>query len=113
MNEGKDSVDRIGGTQLYMAPETLQNISPETSSHQPRIQQTFAQDIWTIGVDQQGPQIEFLLRVANGEPAALPDHYSENLKALIMKMLIKDPAQRITASEIIQLPEVQAKLEKK
>ncbi|KAA6397734.1 MAG: putative NEK protein kinase [Streblomastix strix] len=128
INEGEDSVDSREFTMLYVAPETFQNISPETNSHQ-KLKLTTAADIWTIGVvcyellakrhpfmnenDDQVSVMEFVRRVIEDEPAALPDQYSENLKALINRMLIKDPAQRITAFEIHEWPEIQAKLEKK
>ncbi|KAA6377694.1 MAG: putative NEK protein kinase [Streblomastix strix] len=130
MIEGKDSIDSQGFTMLYVAPETLYNIFPEVSSLQnQKLKLTTAADIWTIGVvcyellaqrhpfmnenDQQSPQIKIVRHVADNEPAALPYHYSEKIRNLILRMLVKDPQCRIKASDIIQLPEIQAKLEKK
>ncbi|KAA6366167.1 MAG: hypothetical protein EZS28_038306 [Streblomastix strix] len=84
-------------------------------------------DIWAIGVICYelatlrhpfmtensmfvGNRIESITKV---EPAEFPDHVPENMQNLILRMLDKNPKTRITAEQIMQVPEVFASLAKK
>ncbi|KAA6356044.1 MAG: hypothetical protein EZS28_048429, partial [Streblomastix strix] len=91
------------------------------------IVQTPACDIWAFGVmmfqllAQRHPffdsateadvlEEEFIHRVVNLPPAELPDHYPLKLRSLIKQMLEKDPSHRISAEEILNVPEVAAQI---
>ncbi|KAA6363265.1 MAG: putative NEK protein kinase, partial [Streblomastix strix] len=90
--------------------------------------QKFATDIWACGIilyellTHKHPftfgktnilQQEFIRRVINEDPPELPLHYPENMRKLIKAMLVKNPETRITAEQIMQVPEVIASLAKK
>ncbi|KAA6367842.1 MAG: putative AGC family protein kinase, partial [Streblomastix strix] len=135
---GKDYTTNHGGTFLFQAPEVLSNKNKDSSDKDQiedkrlalKLIQTTAVDIWAIGVmlfellAQRHPFFdsqteadvsaeEFIHRVISLPPAELPDHYPINLRNLIRRMLIKDPAQRIQADQILELPEVAAQLSQK
>ncbi|KAA6372825.1 MAG: putative CMGC kinase, CK2 family [Streblomastix strix] len=125
---GREYVTAHGGTFLFQAPEVLRNKSKEKKEKGPKqkIVQTPACDIWAFGVmmfellaqrhpffdsqDEDIPAEEFIQRVVNLPPAELPDHYPLRLRNLIKQMLEKDPSQRISAEEILNVPEVAAQL---
>ncbi|KAA6363690.1 MAG: putative Serine/Threonine kinase domain protein [Streblomastix strix] len=105
-----------GGTKHYKAPELFTRN---------RIVITTAADIWAFGVmifelisqrhpffdsNTEGyiPDEEFIRRLTTEEPANLPAQYPESLKNLIKMMLAKDAARRITAEEILEIPEIAA-----
>ncbi|KAA6396556.1 MAG: putative NEK protein kinase [Streblomastix strix] len=131
---GREYTTNHGGTFLYQGPEILRNkskaqVGEENSIPQKIIQTTYA-DIWAFGVmmfellaqrhpffnDKTEGDIsaeEFIHRVVDLPPAELPDHYPLKLKNLIKQMLVKDPSQRKSAQEILEVPQVTAALEGK
>ncbi|KAA6370287.1 MAG: putative Serine/threonine protein kinase [Streblomastix strix] len=103
---GREYTTNHGGTTIYLSPEILHGKDIQGQKQdQGKIRQTKAADIYAIGVmifellAQKHPFIgdneedlslhEFTTRIINEEPAELPSHYSENLKALIKRMLEK------------------------
>ncbi|KAA6369496.1 MAG: hypothetical protein EZS28_034976, partial [Streblomastix strix] len=108
---------------VYQAPEVLRY-----KDGSEKITQTFAVDIWAIGVvvyellskrhpfaqEKKGkdylPITEIARRILEEEPEELPSHYPLNMRNLIKQMLMKDPSRRITAEEILNIPEVAANL---
>ncbi|KAA6380542.1 MAG: putative NEK protein kinase, partial [Streblomastix strix] len=103
-----------GGTKHYKAPELISQLRPILKP---------SLDIWTLGVmifeliaqrhpffdnKTEGyiPDEEFIRRLTTEEPANLPAHYPKSLKNLIKMMLAKDAARRITAEEILEIPEI-------
>ncbi|KAA6388516.1 MAG: putative Serine/threonine-protein kinase Nek5 [Streblomastix strix] len=121
LQEGRTSVTFRAGTNLYFAPEIL------NAGNQELKRLKFSADIWACGIilyellahkhpfdlDQTNfSQYKFMHRVINDEPSQLPAHYPENMRNLIKTMLIKNPGNRITAEQIMQVPEVIASLAK-
>ncbi|KAA6391046.1 MAG: putative serine/threonine-protein kinase Nek3, partial [Streblomastix strix] len=129
-----------GGTLNYLPPEMLlgsnsdkvdmarnpppyDNIDALKSGRNQR----FAADIWAIGVmtyelvmlkhpfignnEGQIPLGVLIDRVRNEEPLEISSDYPEAMKNLIMAMLIKNPYHRITAEQILLVPEVAQILE--
>ncbi|KAA6394114.1 MAG: putative AGC family protein kinase [Streblomastix strix] len=122
LNKGKSYTQHRGGTRLYMAPELQQN----PQEYQQIKRQRFSADIWSFGVmlfellahthpfSNNGiyeQDFEIMHRIMTENPDELPTHYPENMRSLIMRMLIKDPDQRIKAEEIIQDPEVKSRIQ--
>ncbi|KAA6370531.1 MAG: hypothetical protein EZS28_033942 [Streblomastix strix] len=136
LREGKEYMTFLGGTTVYQAPEvlqsqTVQQIPTGREKEKPqRRTQTIAVDIWAIGImlfellAQHHPfigkdedaanlsEMEIGNRIVNLQPTELPSHYPVRLRNLIMAMLSKDPSRRITAEEILEVPEVAASLKK-
>jgi serine/threonine protein kinase len=91
------------GTPLYMAPEII--------SHD---EYSFPVDIWSLGcvlyemVTKSTPFGEdpktFYQNVLRKEPLPIQANVSDDLKNLIIRMLIKNPSERITLNQIEQLP---------
>ncbi|KAA6375447.1 MAG: putative NEK protein kinase [Streblomastix strix] len=123
LQEGKTSITLLAGTNLYLAPEIhiagIQNLKKK---------QKFSVDIWACGIMLYEllaqhhpftfgwtniPQQEFIRRVIYDNPPELPNHYPENMRNLIKAMLVKNPDHRITAEQIMNVPEVIASLAKK
>ncbi|KAA6370802.1 MAG: hypothetical protein EZS28_033672 [Streblomastix strix] len=89
--------------------------------------QRFAADIWAIGVmtyelvmlkhpfigneEGQIPLGVLIDRVRNEDPLEISSDYPEAMNNLIRKMLIKNPNHRITAEQILLVPEVAQRLE--
>ncbi|KAA6366997.1 MAG: hypothetical protein EZS28_037476 [Streblomastix strix] len=84
---------------------------------------TFACDIWALGIifyeileyhhpflraDETLPDLDIALRIVELEPYDLSPNRSDSFRALIKRMLVKDPSQRITAEEILEWPEIKA-----
>ncbi|KAA6395911.1 MAG: putative serine/threonine protein kinase [Streblomastix strix] len=111
---GKDKMDFHGGTFNYYSPEIYSVILGE------RINKdilTIASDMWSCGIilfqllmlrhpfiseeemSQRLSSEEIGRRIKSLPPAELPLYYPKNMRDLIMRMLIKDPSQRITALE--------------
>ncbi|KAA6386055.1 MAG: putative Kinase/ NEK / Serine/threonine protein kinase [Streblomastix strix] len=115
----KDYMTAQAGSMLYLAPELLKisevltNMEESADFIQQRIVQTPASDIWSIG--GLGAQLLIPSLVANPaiQAAELPIHYQASLRNLIKAMLIKDPIRRITAHDILQVPEVVSSLKKR
>ncbi|KAA6393003.1 MAG: putative Serine/threonine-protein kinase GRIK1 [Streblomastix strix] len=119
LKDGRNSATASGGTLHFMAPELLQYQTQKA-------RQTKAADIWALGIlffkflalkhpfisDQeqnQGILNDMVIQhILNDEPSDLPARFPESLRNLIKAMLIKDPTQRITAEQILNIPEVAA-----
>ncbi|KAA6386172.1 MAG: hypothetical protein EZS28_018302 [Streblomastix strix] len=110
------------GTQIYNAPELFPglDIIDETVQNE-EIKETTGADIWAFGITMyellfqyhpftnQGKitdQMQIILRIMKLKPEQPPEQYSANLRKLIMEMLKKDPAKRITAEQILTTPEL-------
>ncbi|KAA6399527.1 MAG: putative serine threonine-protein kinase nek2 [Streblomastix strix] len=118
----------------YLAPELLQPLQQQNiiglkmeDMLKDKLELRFSSDIWALGIilfellAQYHPfmnkgEDHFILSnlklVAENEPRQLPLRYPENMRKLILKMLVKDPRQRITTNEIMQTPEIIACLAK-
>ncbi|KAA6359446.1 MAG: hypothetical protein EZS28_045027, partial [Streblomastix strix] len=128
------SATASGGTLHFMAPELLIPLAspPDFSNDpKPKARQTVAVDIWALGIliyqllvlkhpfigDLEQPKSitdkMMIQRILNDEPQELPAHFPESLRNLIKRMLLKNPTQRITAEQILNIPEVAARLQKK
>ena len=98
------------GTPYYASPEVWNDQSYDSKS-----------DIWSAGCvlyemaslkppfradDMEG----LYLRVTKGAYAKLPGHYSTGLSELIGHMLQVNPKSRLSAAELLSLPEVQEKV---
>ncbi|KAA6385570.1 MAG: putative NEK protein kinase [Streblomastix strix] len=125
-----------GFTWRYLAPELLITPTSQQNSKGLKIQELLKQkielrlssDIWALGIilfellaqhhpfmdqDEELPLLENFKRITENEPKPLPLQYPENMRKLILMMLVKDPHQRITINEIMQIPEIIACLAKK
>ncbi|KAA6368436.1 MAG: hypothetical protein EZS28_036038 [Streblomastix strix] len=68
-----------------------------------------------IGKDDDAADIqelEIVRRIVDLDTPELPSHYPVSLRDLIKRMLLKDPTRRITAEEILDVPEVASSLKK-
>ncbi|KAA6404320.1 MAG: putative Serine/threonine-protein kinase Nek1 [Streblomastix strix] len=119
MLQNRTYLTSIGGTQNYLAPELLTIAKPEgKESYEDKRKQTPASDIWGFGVvmyELLATQHPFLRanekenipdqlmseRILKERPPELPSNYSNKLRDLIYKMLEKNPANRITAANIL------------
>ncbi|KAA6373875.1 MAG: putative protein kinase domain protein [Streblomastix strix] len=128
-----------GGTLNYIPPEMLQgSISDKVDmARNPppydnitilnnERNQRFAADIWAIGImtyelvmlkhpfirneEGQIPVGILIDRVRNEDPLEISTDYPEAMKNLVMAMLIKNPYQRITAEQILLVPEIAQRL---
>ncbi|KAA6384641.1 MAG: putative Serine/Threonine kinase domain protein [Streblomastix strix] len=82
LQQGREYQTYHGGTTFYLPPELLQDVSADLS------------------------ELDIAHRIVNGEAPQLPSHYPDSLKNLIKAMLQKDPSRRISAEEILSIPEV-------
>ncbi|KAA6378026.1 MAG: putative AGC family protein kinase [Streblomastix strix] len=129
LRAGRDSITNHGGTFNFRAPEILRNNKISKGARK-KLTQTRASDIWALGViifqllaqrhpffdnesEEDISDEEFIHRVVNLPPAELPEHCPLKLKKLVKQMLEKDPKKRITANQILELPEIVAALSKK
>ncbi|KAA6399172.1 MAG: putative NEK protein kinase [Streblomastix strix] len=105
LHDGKEYVTMIGGTQESCI--------------------TTAVDIWALGViiyellalvhpfshGKANPNsLQIVFSVRDEPPSKFPEGFSKDLEKLIMRMLEKDQTRRITAEQILAVPEVAAKL---
>ncbi|KAA6358668.1 MAG: putative AGC family protein kinase, partial [Streblomastix strix] len=113
----KESTSAHGGTKNYLAPEIL--IAKEEQKQQ---RLTKAVDIFACGIMffellthqhpfQQTSQQTLYERIIHDEPDDIPLRYPEAMRNLIYAMLNKNPSERITADQILQIPEVISKFE--
>ncbi|KAA6361622.1 MAG: putative serine threonine-protein kinase nek2, partial [Streblomastix strix] len=118
---------RFLGPELLVTPASQQNAKGINLLNYKK-ELRFSSDIWALGVilfellalehpflneDENLPLLEKLKQVIDNEPKPLPLHYPENMRNLILRMLEKDPRQRITIKEIMKTPEIIACLAKK
>ncbi|KAA6381948.1 MAG: putative AGC family protein kinase [Streblomastix strix] len=121
-----------GITWRYLAPELLldqKSLDYGTSLNSllKKLKVRLSSDIWALGVSffellalehpfmKHGIKFEILsnlLPVINNEPKQIPDQFPESMRKLILKMLEKNPLQRITAQQICEYPEVVYRLDK-
>lgn len=96
-------LNSIKGTPLYMAPELVQE-----QRYDEKI------DVWSLGIILyelfygQPPfftnSIYKLIQMIVNDPIQWPGPISENFKSFLLKMLQKDPADRISCEELLQHP---------
>ncbi|KAA6392747.1 MAG: putative AGC family protein kinase [Streblomastix strix] len=113
IQEGRSYTTNHGGTILYVAPEIL-----STKIHEKK-RSRYQIDIWAIGIILYElllgkhpftlgftniPEEEYIRRVIYEDPPELPTHLPER---------IKNPNQRITAQDILAVPEIAQSLPKK
>ncbi|CAE8686510.1 unnamed protein product, partial [Polarella glacialis] len=88
--------------------------SPEVCDSQPY---GFKADVWAMGVvlhelmalEQpfKGPSlVALVLRIIQSEPAPLPDTYSEEARDVCLQALRKNPEERPSACQLLELPAV-------
>ncbi|KAA6390699.1 MAG: putative MAP kinase kinase family domain protein [Streblomastix strix] len=120
-----------GFTWQFLAPELLQQSQQQRiKGLKQKLELRFSLDIWALGIilfellslehpfmnkgeDQDLPLLENFKQITENEPKQLPLRYPENMRNLILRMLVKDPSQRITANQIMLTPEINANLNKK
>ncbi|KAA6404148.1 MAG: putative serine/threonine protein kinase [Streblomastix strix] len=132
LQQGKEYLTHHGGTTFYLPPELLraETVQVGAAGRQPQQKrmQTKGADIYAIGVmlyellAQHHPfignddesadlsELEIVRRIVDEEAPELPSHYPDSLRKLIKAMLSKDPSRRISAEEILSIPEVAANL---
>lgn len=109
----QDLCQTVIGTPYYLSPEVWNN--------EPYNSQT---DIWSLGcilyelcslkrpfTARDANQLYAKVMRGNFEP--IPARYSKNIKNLVSSMLNPVPSDRLTASEILQLPFIQSKTKSK
>ena len=89
----------VAGTMEYLAPEVFSGEYGKEC------------DVWSLGVmlfqlssgecPFQGKNIQEMKSKILKETVKIPDHLSEELKDLLLKMLEKDPSKRITLVELL------------
>ena len=101
----------VVGTPYYMSPESCQS-EPQTSKS----------DIWALGVIvyelctltqpfQADNLLGLVFKIVQDTPAPIPSTFSPQLQELITKLMAKDPAQRPSSVEILQMPYVRERLQ--
>ncbi|XP_014290734.1 serine/threonine-protein kinase 10 isoform X1 [Halyomorpha halys] len=112
--------DTFIGTPYWMAPEV---VLCETFRDNPY---DFKVDIWSLGItlielaQMEPPNHEMspmrvLLKIQKSDPPKLdqPSKWSKNFNDFIAKALVKDPTQRPTADDLLQLPFISEELDSK
>ncbi|KAA6380589.1 MAG: putative AGC family protein kinase [Streblomastix strix] len=114
----KDYTTMQVGTILYQSPELLKRSNEGERS---KIAQTMAADIWAMGVicyeilSQKHPFVnnkdnmtldDLIKTITESNPPELQSQYSDRIKNLINKMLIKDVQKRFTINDIIKYQEI-------
>ncbi|KAA6394917.1 MAG: putative Serine/Threonine kinase domain protein [Streblomastix strix] len=134
LSNGATYVTANGFTWRYLAPELLQSSYQQSIKGlkqqdlvKKKLELRLSSDIWALGIilfellaqyhpfmDQDEDQfmLENFKKVTETDPKTLPLHYPESMRNLILKMLVKDPRQRITIKDIVQTPEIIANLGK-
>lgn len=112
--------DTFIGTPYWMAPEV---VLCETFRDNPY---DFKVDIWSLGItlielaQMEPPNHEMspmrvLLKIQKSDPPKLdqPSKWSKNFNEFIAKALVKDPTQRPTSDDLLQLPFISEDLDSK
>jgi serine/threonine protein kinase len=105
-----DSARTLVGTPYYLSPEIVES-KPYS----------FKSDIWALGVilyeiaSLKPPFDEVSLhrlavKIVAGSYDPLPSHYSAELKLLVGKILCRNPADRPTINEILELPLIKSRI---
>ncbi|BFZ13402.1 hypothetical protein BsWGS_16441 [Bradybaena similaris] len=99
-----DMASTFVGTPYYMSPEVLKHEGYNSKS-----------DIWSIGCiiyelctlehafTGQG-LMHIMYNIVEKDPPDLPPKYSRELNEIIKKILVKDPGQRPSATEVLKFP---------
>lgn len=101
----------VVGTPYYMAPEACQS-NPYTAKS----------DVWALGVVvyelcaltqpfQADNLLGLVFKIVSDKQPPIPDQYSPELRDLVDKMLSKDPAERPSTSEILNMDYVRGKMQ--
>jgi serine/threonine protein kinase len=75
-------------------------------------------DMWALGIIlhqlltkklpfESKNHLEFMRLIRENEPAALPEKVSPFIKNIISKLLEKNPDKRISADELVKIPEIE------
>lgn len=95
------------GTPYYLSPEMCSNEGYNQRS-----------DMWALGVVayemtalkrpfQGGNILSLVHNIISAKPAALPRHFSADWRNLVIRLLEKNPQQRPTVDQVLQLPFLQ------
>ncbi|KAI1885651.1 hypothetical protein AGOR_G00206020 [Albula goreensis] len=99
----RDLATTFTGTPYYMSPEALSHQGYDSKS-----------DIWSLGcilyemccLEHAFNGHNFLsvvMKIVEGSTPALPDRYSKELNSIMQRMLSKDPAQRLSAGDVLKM----------
>ncbi|KAA6380100.1 MAG: hypothetical protein EZS28_024373 [Streblomastix strix] len=117
LEQGQTAALLIGGTLYYFAPEVLegqkddQTVEKEEKKDDQTVEKEEKKDDQTekekkTKNGEEKLPFELMRSIIKDEPEELSDRFPKNLRDLIKKMLNKDPRKRITASEILAVPEI-------
>ncbi|KAA6392654.1 MAG: putative NEK protein kinase [Streblomastix strix] len=116
IQDGESTINMIGGTYPYLAPELFQALK----NNGKRVQNS-ATDVWACGIiiyELLAHKLpfqndhNFADHIIKDEIPELPESVSYPLRDLVKQMLEKDPNLRITTENIMENPEIKQNLEK-
>jgi serine/threonine protein kinase len=107
-----DQAKTVVGTPYYMSPEVCENKGYDERS-----------DIWALGcvlyemctlvhAFQSDNLLGLVYKIVQERQPPLPEHYSVELRALVDRLLSKDPNARPDAVEILAMPFIAERLER-
>jgi serine/threonine protein kinase len=111
LNSTQDKAKSMVGTPYYLSPEIV--------SSKPY---NFKSDVWSLGVllyelctlkpPFDAPNMNLLsLKIARGQYAPIPPHYSSDLKNLVDTMLNTTPNRRPSVAQILRMPFIRSRIE--